>query len=108
VHPRVEDVFAGRQAELAQLEQVLLRANGGARTVAVCSVQGMAGVGKSYLVDRFYALHQRIFPAVICGWRSIPGSRWTPKRLLGRLRDLLQLPATAGATPRCAPGCNNR
>ena len=57
VHPRVEDVFAGRQAELQQLQQTLLRASSGSRTVAICSVQGMAGVGKSYLVDRFYAQH---------------------------------------------------
>ena len=96
VHPRVEDVFAGRQAELQRLEQVLLRANGGARTVAVCSVQGMAGVGKSYLVDRFYALHETDFPG---GYRRLvldPRQPLEAEALLGRLRDLLQLPAGAG------------
>ncbi len=95
VHPRVEDVFAGRQAELARLEQVLLRANGGARAVAVCLVQGMGGVGKSYLVDRFYALHQADFPG---GYLRLPLDPRQPVEagaLLGRLRDLLQLPAGA-------------
>lgn len=100
VHPRVEDVFAGRQAELAQLEQVLLRANGGTRTVAVCSVQGMGGVGKSYLVDRFYALHQADFPG---GYLRLPLDPRQPVEagsLLGRLRDLLQLPAGADLSAR--------
>ncbi len=96
VHPRVEDVFAGRQAELAKLEQVLLRASGGTRTVAVCSVQGMAGVGKSYLVDRFFSLHQADFPG---GYLRLPLDPRQPlgtEALLGRLRDMLQLPAGDG------------
>jgi len=96
VHPRVEDVFAGRQAELARLEQVLLRANGGTRTVAVCSVQGMAGVGKSYLVDRFYALHETDFPGGYLRLVLDPRQPLEAEMLLGRLRDLLQLPAGAG------------
>jgi predicted MPP superfamily phosphohydrolase len=96
VHPRVEDVFAGRQAELQRLEQVLLRANGGARTVAVCSVQGMAGVGKSYLVDRFYARHAADFPGGYLRLALDPRQPLEAETLLGRLRDLLQLPAGAG------------
>jgi len=96
VHPRVEDVFAGRQAELARLEQVLLQANGSARTVAVCSVQGMAGVGKSYLVDRFYALHEADFPGGYLRLALDPRQPLEAETLLGRLRDLLQLPAGAG------------
>jgi predicted MPP superfamily phosphohydrolase len=96
VHPRVEDVFAGRQAELQRLEQVLLRANGGARTVAVCSVQGMAGVGKSYLVDRFYARHAADFPGGYLRLVLDPRQPLEAETLLGRLRDLLQLPASTG------------
>ncbi|NMQ19063.1 hypothetical protein E4P82_07510 [Candidatus Competibacter phosphatis] len=100
VHPRVEDVFAGRQAELARLEQVLLRANGGTRTVAVCSVQGMAGVGKSYLVDRFYALHEADFPGGYLRLALDPRQPLEAETLLGRLRDLLQLPAGADLSAR--------
>ncbi|MER2530305.1 MAG: metallophosphoesterase, partial [Candidatus Competibacter sp.] len=81
VHPRVEDVFAGRQTELVRLEQVLLRANGGVRTVAVCSVQGMAGVGKSYLVDRFYALHKAAFPGGYLRLALDPRQPWEAEEL---------------------------
>jgi len=100
VHPRVEDVFAGRQTELVRLEQVLLRANGGVRTVAVCSVQGMAGVGKSYLVDRFYALHKAAFPGGYLRLALDPRQPWEAEELLRRLRDLLQLPADADLSAR--------
>ncbi|MBL8252252.1 MAG: metallophosphatase, partial [Candidatus Competibacter sp.] len=100
VHPRVEDVFAGRQTELVRLEQVLLRANGGVRTVAVCSVQGMAGVGKSYLVDRFYALHKAAFPGGYLRLALDPRQPWEAEELLRRLRDLLQLPAGADLSAR--------
>ncbi|MCC8999499.1 MAG: tetratricopeptide repeat protein [Candidatus Contendobacter sp.] len=100
VHPRVDDVFAGRQAELARLEQVLLRANGGARTVAICSVQGMAGVGKSYLVDRFFARHQADFPGGYLRLALDPRQPVDVETLLGRLRDLLQLPAGVDLCPR--------
>ncbi|MGB5063998.1 MAG: AAA family ATPase, partial [Candidatus Competibacter sp.] len=100
VHPRVDDVFAGRQAELARLEQVLLRANGGTQTVAVCSVQGMAGVGKSYLVDRFYALHEADFPGGYLRLVLDPRQPLETKTLLGRLRDLLQLPAGTDLSAR--------
>src|SRR5271156_2724525 len=50
-HPRVEDIFVGRLAEREQLAAALFPTSGTRRPVVV---SGMAGVGKSYLVDRFY------------------------------------------------------
>ncbi len=62
LHPWVENVFAGRRQELAELHRLLLDAGGNRRAVAVCSVQGMGGIGKSYLVDRFYQEQMAEFP----------------------------------------------
>ncbi|APR86604.1 Adenylate cyclase [Minicystis rosea] len=60
VHRGVETVFVGRVEELAQLEAALLKAGGG--QVAIGALQGMPGVGKSYLADRFAHLHRDAFP----------------------------------------------
>src|SRR5207245_2934067 len=50
-HPRVEDIFVGRQSDWERLAAALFPASGRRRPVVV---SGMPGVGKSYLVDRFY------------------------------------------------------
>ncbi|MFT3772389.1 MAG: metallophosphoesterase [Minicystis sp.] len=60
VHRGVETVFVGRVEELAQLEATLLRPGGG--QAAIGALQGMPGVGKSYLADRFAHLHRDAFP----------------------------------------------
>jgi hypothetical protein len=51
LHPKVERLFVGREPEFKQMEAALLSARGETRPVAVCGVQGMPGVGKSYLLD---------------------------------------------------------
>ncbi len=58
-HPRVEEVFVGREADLKKLAAYLFPEDGRRRPVVV---SGMAGVGKSYLVDRFYAENKDRFP----------------------------------------------
>jgi tetratricopeptide (TPR) repeat protein/predicted MPP superfamily phosphohydrolase len=60
--PPPQEVFVGREAELAALEAALLPANGSAQPVAIGALQGMPGVGKSYLADRFAHLHRDRFP----------------------------------------------
>lgn len=59
---RVTGVFVGRERELALLRSSLLPNEGAPRPVAVCAVHGMAGVGKSYLADKFAADHAADFP----------------------------------------------
>ena len=58
-------VFVGREKELAALRQALLPHEGAPRPVAVCALHGMAGVGKSYLADKFAAEHADRFPGGI-------------------------------------------
>jgi calcineurin-like phosphoesterase family protein len=55
-------VFVGREMELAALEAALLPASGATQPVAIGALQGMPGVGKSYLADRFASLHTARFP----------------------------------------------
>jgi hypothetical protein len=59
---RVTWVFVGREKELAALRAALLPSEGAPRSVAICALYGMAGVGKSYLADRFAAEHADRFP----------------------------------------------
>jgi len=54
--------FIGRVEQLELLRAVLLPPSGPPRAAYVCNLQGMAGVGKSFLVERFYADHLASFP----------------------------------------------
>ena len=63
--PATSEVFVGRRDELAAIERAIT-AVPGAR-VAVVAVQGMAGVGKSFLVEEFCAQHAGRFGAM-CRW----------------------------------------
>ncbi len=60
--PRPTDRFVGRAHELEQLVEALLPAAGPPRPVAVVALQGMPGVGKSFLVDHFARVHGERFP----------------------------------------------
>jgi tetratricopeptide (TPR) repeat protein len=55
----VATIFVGRDDELREIEAALLPATGEVQPVAL---QGMPGVGKSYLADRFAYLHKDRFP----------------------------------------------
>lgn len=59
---RPHEVFVGREKELAALEAALLPASGAAQPVAIGALQGMPGVGKSYLADHFAHVHKDRFP----------------------------------------------
>jgi hypothetical protein len=63
--PAASEVFVGRRDELAAIEQAVMAAPGA--RVAVVAVQGMAGVGKSFLVEAFCAQHAGRFGAM-CRW----------------------------------------
>jgi tetratricopeptide (TPR) repeat protein len=88
-HPRVEDLFVGRAAEREKLAAALFPASGTRRPVVI---SGMAGVGKSYLVDRFFWENGSRFPG---GYLRLPFDPDKPAiaaDLLTTLRDRLKLP----------------
>ena len=89
-HPRVEDLFVGRAAERDALAAALSPAGGARRPVVV---SGMAGVGKSYLVDRFFWEKGAQFPGGYLRLAFDPDKPATAADLLSMLRDRLKLPA---------------
>lgn len=99
--PRVARVFVGREPELERLAESLLPEEP-ARPVAICSVQGMPGIGKSYLAERFAVTHQDRFPGGT--WRLVLDARDSPataETLLGELADRLRVsPTSAGLDER--------
>ena len=60
-------VFVGRERELAELDE-LLKSD---RRVAVASVSGMGGVGKTELSRRYAHAHKSVYPGGIC-WLEVP------------------------------------
>ena len=70
--------------------EALLFPNAGARRPVV--VSGMAGVGKSYLVDRFYWDHQEKFPGGYLRLSLDPEKLVSAAELIAQLADRLKLP----------------
>ncbi|MGD1701782.1 tetratricopeptide repeat protein [Dapis sp. BLCC M229] len=60
-------VFVGREKELAELHELLKND----RRVAVASVSGMGGVGKTELSRRYALAHKSAYPGGIC-WLEVP------------------------------------
>jgi tetratricopeptide (TPR) repeat protein len=92
VHPRVEDLFVGRREERDALAGFLFPASG---TRHPAAVTGMAGVGKSYLLDRFYIENTARFPGGYLRLAVDPLNPPDADALLGQIADRLQLAAGA-------------
>jgi hypothetical protein len=92
-HPRVEDLFVGRRAEREALAAALFPTKGTRRPVVV---SGMAGVGKSYLIDRFFWENAGRFPGGYLRLAFDPDKPASAQDLLAILRDRLKLPAGSG------------
>ena len=75
--------FLGRTLELGQLAAAL--SDGG--DAAVCNVNGMAGVGKTWLVEEFHAANRDRFPGGLIYEAIERGSTATTEDLLARLAD---------------------
>jgi calcineurin-like phosphoesterase family protein len=93
------DLFVGREPELDQLKAALLPAE--RRPVAICAVNGMPGVGKSYLAARFAQRHQKDFPGGCARLVLNPLALPSVEVLLGELGTRLELPADARMAERC-------
>jgi AAA domain, putative AbiEii toxin, Type IV TA system/AAA ATPase domain len=63
--PSGSRVFVGREAELKALEATLLPAKGATVGNRICVISGMAGVGKSHLVEQFMQKWQSSLPTCI-------------------------------------------
>ncbi|HYI00784.1 metallophosphoesterase [Hyalangium sp.] len=92
-------LFVGREAELDQLQAALLPAE--RRPVAICAVNGMPGVGKSYLAARFAQLYEKDFPGGCARLVLNPLALPSVEVLLGELGTRLELPAGARLAERC-------
>lgn len=90
-------VFVGREEELAILKEALLPASGAPQVTVICNVQGMAGVGKTWLVEHFYDQHRAAFPGGLLRLVLDPASPRTADELIGQLADAVKLPG--GETP---------
>ena len=90
VHPGVEHLFVGRSDEIAELERVLLP--GSPMPVAIGALQGMPGVGKSYLADRFAYLHRDRFPGGYAKVSLSPDLPRSAEELAGDLASKVDLP----------------
>ena len=88
-HPRVEDVFVGREADLKKLAAFLFPEDGRRRPVVV---SGMAGVGKSYLADRFFAENKARFPGGYIRLALDPENLAPRAELLAQIAYRLKLP----------------
>jgi predicted phosphodiesterase len=91
--PAPQPIFIGRTPELAALEAELLPASREARAVAVGALQGMPGVGKSYLANHFFAQHTARFPGGLVRLVLGRDDERSADELFGALADRLQMRA---------------
>ena len=88
--------FIGRTTQLAALAAALLPPSGQAQAAVVCNLQGMAGVGKSFLIDRFYAGHSASFPGSHLKITLGHGAAPSADALLSELAERLRLKPSPG------------
>ncbi|HYG61403.1 MAG TPA: serine/threonine-protein kinase, partial [Thermoanaerobaculia bacterium] len=100
VHPRVAELFVGRRDELALLARHLLPEPTEMLPAVVCAIQGMPGLGKSYLADRFALDHADDFPGGHLRLVLDPRTPAAPEALLEELADRLGVPGEEGLEER--------
>ncbi|MDC0745394.1 metallophosphoesterase [Polyangium mundeleinium] len=98
VPPPPPRIFVGRDDELRKLAETLLPASGEPKVAAVCAVQGMPGVGKSYLADKFASDYAADFPGGTYRLALAPDEQKTGRDLAGSwIRDLAERLRLMGA-----------
>ncbi|WP_437738143.1 AAA family ATPase [Sorangium sp. So ce1335] len=92
-------VFVGRRDELQRIADALLPSAGERKPAAICAVQGMPGVGKSYLAEQFRLDRASDFPggAVLVALQPEESRAAEPlaSALLGQIADELSLRASS-------------
>ncbi|WP_437493492.1 metallophosphoesterase [Sorangium sp. So ce1014] len=88
-------VFVGRREELRRIAEALLPSAGERKPAAICAIQGMPGVGKSYLAEQFRIDRAVDFPGgtVLIALQPEESRAADPlsTALLGRIADRLLL-----------------
>ncbi|WP_437767332.1 metallophosphoesterase [Sorangium sp. So ce281] len=108
-------VFVGRREELQRIAEALLPSAGERKPAAICAVQGMPGVGKSYLAEQFRIDRAADFPGgtvlvalqpeesraadpLSVAWLGQIADRLSlrapPEEMAARVRDRLRAPLT--------------
>jgi serine/threonine protein kinase/tetratricopeptide (TPR) repeat protein len=91
VNPHIAQISVGRQEELSLLARHLLPEPAEMAPAAVCAIQGMPGVGKSFLADRFALDRAERFEGGYLRIILDPKSPASPEDLLDELADRLKL-----------------
>jgi serine/threonine protein kinase len=91
VNPRIAEISVGRQQELSALAKHLLPEPADGARATVCAIQGMPGVGKSFLADRFAVESSGSFGGGYLRIVLDPKSPASPEALLGELADRLDI-----------------
>lgn len=92
IHPRVDDLFVGRAAELARIHAALDAPADETGRERVCVLEGLPGSGKSYLADRFAHESRARFPGGYAELTLSAGEAPSAEEMGGRLAGSLRLP----------------
>jgi tetratricopeptide (TPR) repeat protein len=98
--PQWVGAWVGRTGEMAALAEALVTSRGAPKPVAICALQGMAGVGKTYLAERFSWEHAEAFPGGVRRLAMRPDEAPTATSLLAELAAQLDAPAANPAELR--------
>ena len=98
---RAGRVFVGRKDELQRLTDLLVNENSATSTIAaIGAIEGLPGVGKSYLADRFFYENQALFPGGYARIVIDPRSLVPVEILIEDLAKTLELPPSPGLLRR--------
>ena len=105
---RAADVFVGRDDELSQIERGLLQSGTSGRSVAIVAVQGLAGIGKTYLAERFLHLFADRFTGEPVRLVLPRGEDRSTDQLRDELLDRLNVPAAGDVWAALRSGLSDR
>jgi len=93
--PASKKTFVGRISELDRLAKSLLPDE--RKPVALCAINGMAGVGKTFLAEHFYTVNKARFPGGLVQLALNPSEPQGADMLLGLVADRLGMSGAGDA-----------